>query len=238
MKSSASKHNEVWLGFCGLKLNLPLLPRMNIFALNNFCIWVFAGKCFKKVSETIGFGWLTSRIKRFWFLPPPAPVPPSFFWHQHGPCPWFGPRSERKALREKIFGSKYGSRWLFVIFSPALSFWRELWGSQGCTSPEQIAAFGHKKNPQQTTVSPIFPSSIWIHLPETALSMVFVLSQELSAQHSLHFPNPLFLPGSQQLCRDSGMSCYEGRQQSPTKPPARHEELEVSALLLLCVKCK
>lgn len=156
MKSSASKHNEVWLGFCGLKLNLPLLPRMNIFALNNFCIWVFAGKCFKKVSETIGFGWLTSRIKRFWFLPPPAPVTPTFSWHQHGPCPWFGPRSERKALREKIFGSKYGSRWLFVIFSPALSFWRELWGSQGCTSPEQIAAFGHKKNHNRPQFLPFF----------------------------------------------------------------------------------
>lgn len=98
--------------------------------------------------------------------------------------------------------------------------------------------FDTKKKKQTTTVSPIFPSSIWIHLPEAALSVVFVLSQELSAQHSLHFPAPLFLPGSQQLCRDSGMSCYEGRQQSTTKPPARHEELGVSALLLLCVKCK
>lgn len=35
---------------------------------------------------------------------------------------------------------------------------------------------------------------LWIHLPEAAFSMVFVLSQELSAQHSLNFPNPLFPP--------------------------------------------
>lgn len=149
MKSSASKHNEVWLGFCGLKLNLPLLPCMNIFALNNFYIWIFAGKYFKEVSETVGFGWRTSCIKRFWFLPPPALVTASFSWHQHCPCLWFGPRSERKALREKIFGTKYSSRWLLVIFSSVLSFW----GSQGCTGHERIAAFWHTQKKKHNSFS-------------------------------------------------------------------------------------